>query len=382
MRHNPILDELGSYPITELQDRARRMRAAGDRVIDFSIGDPREPTPEFIVDALHAAVPTVSQYPTVSGLAELRQAVAAYCRRRFGVGVDPETQVISCSGAKEAIFSTPLAFVSRGGGDVVVYGTPAYPIYGRGARLAGAAVEEVKLAGDFVLRPAMIRREAWERGVMLWNCSPHSPTGAVTSRGDLESLYEACRAHDVLLCSDECYADVYEDAPPASALQVSGSQFDGVMVYLSLSKRSGMTGFRSGAVVGDAAAIGTLRRLRSSAGVGSPEFVQAAAVAAWGDDGHAADRRGVFTAKRAVLRPPFEDLGMAVVASHAGLYLWVEVPDEEVVTQRLLDSGVVVSPGSIFGPGGEGHIRLALVPTLDECRQAVEVVRSCLTTVS
>lgn len=379
---NPILDELGSYPITELQDRARRMRAAGQRVIDFSIGDPREPTPEFIVDALHAAVPAVTQYPTVAGLDELRRAVAAYCERRFGVTVEPATQVLACSGAKEAIFSTPLAFIDRARGDAVIFGSPAYPIYERGALLAGAAAHPVRLDGDFVLRPDMIDGAVWERARILWNCSPHSPSGAVTSQGELKALYQACRDAEVLLCSDECYADVYEDDPPTSALEVAGPDQAGVLIYLSLSKRSGMTGYRSGAIVGDAAAVDTLRRLRSSVGVGSPEFIQAAAVAAWSDDEHAARRRKIFAEKRAILRPAFEDLGMKVVASRAGLYLWVQVEDEMTATRLLLDGGVVVSPGSIFGPGGEGHLRLALVPTVEECAEAVEVVRACLTTAS
>lgn len=378
MKRNPVLDELGTYPISILQEKARDMRARGEFVVDFSIGDPREPTPPFIREALREAVPVVSQYPTVPGLRELRQTIAGYVRRRFGVEVDSETQVLPTSGSKEAIFSTPLALITSGIGEAMVYGTPGYPVYERGALFAGADAVGIRLAGDFVLRAADIPSAAWERAAAVWTCSPHNPTGAITGAADLAELIDACRQHDALLLADECYCDLYEEEPPPSALQVAGPGFAGVVSYLSLSKRSGMTGYRSGAMVGDARAIAALRELRSSVGVASQEFVQAAAVAAWSDDAHAAERRAIFAAKRAVVRKPFEELGHEVVGSRAGIYLWVAVGDDLAVTERLLEGGVVVSPGRIFGAGGEGFIRLALVPTLAETEHAAEVLRSCL----
>jgi len=382
MELNPVLAELGTYAIATIQMRARERRDAGLPVIDFSIGDPREPTPGFIRDALVAAVPEISQYPTAPGLAAFRKAVAGYLHRRFGVTVDPDTQILPTSGSKEAIFSTPFVFVDRDAGDAVVVPTPGYPIYERGARLAGATVHRVVLSGDFVLRAGDVPTEVWERTRLVWTCSPHNPTGAVTSRRDLAALYERCRRAGALLLSDECYVDVYdEDAHPAgptSSLQVAGGDAAGLLVYLSLSKRSGMTGYRSGAIVGDPAAIAAMRTLRSTTGTIPPEFVQAAAVAAWGDDEHVARRRAVFTAKRRVLRSAFADLGMEVVASTAGLYLWVRVGDDLAVTDRLLEAGIVVAPGRFFGPGGEGFLRLALVPTVAECRDAADVLRQVL----
>ena len=378
MRTNPVLDQLGAYPITEVQDTARRMRDAGERLIDFSIGDPREPTPPFIRDALRDAVPEATQYPQTAGLAVLREAVAGYAARRFSVEIDPTTQVMPASGAKEAIFSTPFAFIDPTGDDVVGYGTPAYPIYERGARFAGAGTLPIVLGGDFVLRMGDIPTDAWDRLRMLWVCTPHNPTGSVTARNDLAALYARCRETDTLLLSDEAYGDVYADDPPASVLEVAGPGSPGALAYLSCSKRSGMTGYRSGAIVGDPEAIEALRRLRSSVGVASPEFVQEAAAAAWSDDAHAAERREIFSAKRDVLRAGFEAAGLKVVGSEAGLYLWVAVDDDVAATKRLLARGVVVSPGRAFGPGGEGHLRLALVPTVDECTEAVEVVARAL----
>ncbi len=382
MRSNPVLEQLGSYPIAIIHERARSMRDAGRTVIDFSIGDPREPTPEFIPEALRRAVPEVSQYPTTVGLAELRGAIAGYLHRRFGVSVDPDTQVIPTSGSKEAVFNTPLAFIDRSRGDLVAFGTPGYPVYERGALFAGAVTHPVTLRGDFVLRAGDIPEAVWSQARLAWICTPHNPTGAVTGRSDLDELLATARASDTLLLSDECYADLYEpeafpDGPP-SLLQLTGGESTGALIFLSLSKRSGMTGYRSGAIVGDAAAIAVLKRLRTATGTASPEFVQAAAIAAWSDDAHAADRRKIFAAKRQILRRAFDELGMDLVASQAGLYMWVKVDDDVGATDRLLEAGVVVSPGRFFGSGGERYVRLALVPTLDECEQAVEVLIKCL----
>jgi acetylornithine aminotransferase len=378
MHINPILEAMGGYPLAEIQMRARALREAGRPLVDFSIGDPREPTAEFIRDALRRSVPAVSQYPTTVGLAELRGAVAAYLGRRFGVDVDPANQIIPTTGSKEGIFHTPFAFIEPGAGHGVVYGTPGYPVYERGARFAGAVLDPIRLTGDFVLRASDISDEIWDRARLVWSCSPHNPTGAVTSAAELTGLLERSRAEGAWFLSDECYVDVYEDDPPGSVLQVAGPDLTGTLAFYSCSKRSGMTGYRSGAIIGDADAIAALVDLRASAGVAPPEFVQAAAVAAWSDDEHAAERRAIFAAKRAALRPAFETLGLSVVASTAALYLWVAVDDDVAVTMQLLERGVVVSPGRAFGPGGEGYIRLALVPTLEEREQAVEVLVDCL----
>ena len=161
------------------------MRARGEFVVDFSIGDPREPTPPFIPAALKAAVPAVSQYPTVPGLPELRRAVAAYVKRRFGVEVNPNTEVLPTAGSKEATFTTPLALITPNTGQAIVFGTPGYPVYERGARFAGADAVAIPLTGDFVLRAGDIPGEVWRRTAAVWICSPHNPTGSITSAADL-----------------------------------------------------------------------------------------------------------------------------------------------------------------------------------------------------
>jgi len=375
---NPVLAALGEYPIGKLQETAREMRATGQRVLDFSIGDPREATPSFIPEALRNAVPVVSQYPTTAGLAELRVAIASYLHRRFGVRVDPDTQVLPTSGSKEAIFSTALAFVARDRRDLVVWPTPGYPIYERGALFAGAVPYPVRLGGDFVLRASDITQGAWAKAALVWICTPHNPAGSITTMPDIADLYETARDHDVLLCSDECYADIYDEDPPVSVLNSATDDSKGCLTYLSLSKRSGMTGYRSGAVVGDAVAIKALKSLRTSTGTASPEFVQAAAIAAWSDDHHASERREIFRQKRIILGKVFDSLGFNVVGSNAGIYLWVKVDDDLAISGRLLEQGILVTPGRAFGSGGEGYVRLALVPTLEECDEAGEALIRCL----
>ena len=376
VRVNPILSQIGSYAIAAIQDRARHLRDAGKPLVDFSIGDPREPTAPFIPEALRAAVPVVSQYPTILGLPRLRQAIAGYVERRFGVEVDPDREVLPTTGSKESIFSTPLAFIDRDAGDGVIWPTPGYPIYERGGRLAGAVPLPVPLSGDFVFRAAHVTSQAWDRARIAWLCNPHNPSGAVIPLEELAAFRERAARHGVLLCSDECYVDLYDGERPPSILEAGGTE--GVLVYFSLSKRSGMTGYRSGAVVGDPRAITALRALRTGTGTAPPEFTQAAAIAAWSDDHHVAQRREVFKRKRQILSAVFADLGYPAVASKAGLYIWLKVNDDLATTARLLEHGVVVSPGRVFGPGGEGYIRLAMVPTVDECEEAVEVVRNCL----
>lgn len=378
MRVNPALDQAGSHPIAAIQQRVRDLRARGEEVIDFSIGDPVEPTWESIPAAVRAAVPVVSQYPTTTGLPELRRAISGYVDRRFGVTLDPDSQVIPTSGAKEAIFSSHLAFVDRARRDAVGYPDPGYPVYARGAALAGAEAVAVEADGAFLTTVESVPDRLWDRLAMLWICTPSNPTGAVLPTGALADLVDRCRAHDVLLCSDECYLDLYEHEPAPSVLDVAGEGSAGVLSFLSLSKRSGMTGYRSGAVVGDPQAISRLFRLRTSTGTASPEFVQQGAITAWADDRHVARRREVFAAKRKLMRDGLEGMGIGVAASEAGLYLWVEVDDDLAVTSALADVGVAVAPGRIFGNRGEGYLRLALVPDLETCRRALDRIRPVL----
>jgi len=376
---NPILSELGGYPLAAYQDLVRTLAAEPAALHDFSIGDPVEPTPEFIRSALISGFPEISQYPTAAGLAELRAAIASWVERRFKVQVDPDTEVLPTSGSKEAIFHLPLGVLDpRGQRTSVLWGTPGYPVYERGQRFAGGHSDAIALhAGNgWRLDLSALEPERLDHACLAWLNYPHNPTGATVDIDFYRDALDVARAHGVVLASDECYVDVHPPAaePPASLLQAAGDDRRGLVVAFSLSKRSGMTGYRSGALVGDAELIAAQRLLRPNIGTASPEFIQRAAIAAWSDDEHVAQRREVFERKRAILLGFAERVGLQVSGSAATFYLWVAAPggNDLAYAQALLAERVVVSPGRAFGAAGRGWLRLALVPSEDGCGAAVE----------
>jgi succinyldiaminopimelate transaminase len=386
---NPVLSRLGGYPLAAFQDLKRELVADGRPVSDFSIGDPIEPTPPFIRQALIDGLDPISQYPTASGLPELRRAVAGWVHRRFGVTVDPERHVLPTAGSKEAIFHLPLGFVdAHGDRRTVVWGAPGYPVYERGQLFAGGESHPVELQArsGWVLDLPSVPSDVLARASHAWLNYPHNPTGATINRERLAAARDTARAHGLVLASDECYTDIYPvggDRPP-SLLEVAGDPDDpdlrGLIVACSLSKRSGMTGYRSGALVGDPELIAAQRVLRPNIGTGSPEFVQRAAVAAWSDEDHVVQRRRVFDDKRRVVEAFLAEAGIEVSGSEATFYIWAAAPggDDAAYAEALLRHRVIVSPGSAFGPAGRGWMRLALVPDMDGCRWAVAAWRDAI----
>jgi len=374
---NPVLDELGGYPLARLQDLAGELRASGEVVHDFSIGDPDEPTPEFVRAALVDAVGPVSRYPTAAGQPELRRAVLRFLERRHGVtGLDPDRHVVPAAGSKEAIFHLPLALVDRDGPRRhVVFGTPGYPVYDRGTRFAGGVPDPVVLTPEqgWRLDLTTLPDERLQRACIAWLNHPHNPTGATVDLGFWREQVAVAREHDLLLCSDECYQEVWFDSPPPSVLEATDGDPSNVLAFVSLSKRSGMTGYRAAAVVGDAEVVARLRLLRPNVGTASPDFVQAAAIAAFDDQEHVEQRRAIFAAKREVVLGFLRERGIEVSGSQATFYVWFRAPggDDAAYAEALLRARIVASPGRAFGPGGEGWMRLALVPTVDACRDAV-----------
>ncbi len=387
---NPLLTRLGGYPLARFQDLKLEMAADGRPLHDFSIGDPVEPTPEFIRQALVDGVSPVSQYPTAAGLPELRAAIADWVRRRFGVAVDPDAHVLPTAGSKEAIFHLPLGFLDPDGPRRWgIWGAPGYPVYERGLLFAGGESDPVALAAenDWRLDLDVLETERLERACIAWVNYPHNPTGAAVDLDYYESALATARRHGFILGSDECYADIHdEDAtPPPSALQAAAAgggepDLTGLIVAFSLSKRSGMTGYRCGALVGDPELIAAQRVLRPNIGTASPEFVQRAAVAAWSDDAHAAERRRLFNAKREVVLSFLREAGIQVGGSEATFYIWFAAPggDDAAYAEALLRHRIVVSPGRAFGPEGKGWLRMALVPSVEGCRDAVETWRAAI----
>jgi len=367
--------------MAELQARKAALAKAGVAIHDFGTGDPVEPTPAFIPAALKAAVPAISQYPSVAGTPALRSAVAAYLQRRYGVTCDATTQVLPSAGSKEAIFHLAQAVIDPGSAkDTLVFGTPGYPVYESSVLFAGGRAHGVVLIRDHGYRLELERlpAEVLARAAIAWINYPHNPTGACVDRGYLAAQLAVARAHGILLASDECYNDLWFGAatPHPSLLEVAGPAAQGCLVVQTCSKRSGMTGYRSGFIAGDAALLKDLRSWRVHMGVGSPAFVEAAGAAAWADDVHVAERRAIFAEKYTVLAAGLSAKGIRILPSEAGLYLWAEVPgdgDADRYAAACLDRGIVISPGGFFGAGGEGWFRLALVPTVEQCRVALAI---------
>ena len=298
MRLSPVLSGMRTYPFVRLVEARTRLAEAGIPVIDFGVGEPREETPAFIREALVRALDPQSRYPAADGLPELREAIAGWVRRRFGTALDPDREVIPSFGSKEAVFHLAQAL----DGDLVVVPQPAYPVYERGAAFAGKQVVELPLAaGDgFLPDLGSVPAAVWRRTAILWLNYPNNPTAATAPLGLYERAAALAREHDFVLASDEAYSELYFGAePPVSALQLS--ELSNVAVFNTLSKRSSMPGYRSGFVAGDGELVAALKRYRPNVGVAPPEFVQLAAVAAWGDEEHVAAVRETYRAKRDVL---------------------------------------------------------------------------------
>jgi succinyldiaminopimelate transaminase len=380
---SPGIRTVEPYPFEELDRRKTAAIQAGRELIDFGVGDPREVTAGFIRDALKEAVEPVSSYPRAAGLPLLRDAIATWIDGRYGVGVDPETQILPTLGSKELVFSLAQAVLDPGmGRDLVVVTSPGYTIPERGARFAGGEVMRLPLReeGGFLPDLRGVDVATWARTSVLWLNYPNNPTGAIATPVFLRGAAELARTHGFLLACDEAYSELWFDRPPASGLQVG--DLTNVVVLNTLSKRSSMTGYRSGFAAGDPELIAALKALRPSVGVTPQEFVQRASVAAWQDETHVQENRERYAAKRRLFLELFDARGVEVAGSVATFYLWVKVPGGRSSVDwamGLLDrGGLIVAPGSFFGPEGEGYVRMAMVPTLEECERAASILAGLL----
>jgi N-succinyldiaminopimelate aminotransferase len=379
---SPALAATGTYPFVRLEEAKRRLAADGVPLIDFGKGDPREPTDPIIREALVAGLTEISAYPLAEGLPELRSAVAAWCERRFDVELDPDTEVVPTYGSKEAIFLLAQMVVDRDSEKRLVVTTePGYPVPERGAVFAGADVLQLPLLAENAFLPDLddVGAEVWDRAAIAWINYPNNPTGCVAPLDFLERLADLSARHGFLLASDEAYTELWFDEPPHSVLEVR--ERGNVAAFNTLSKRSSMTGYRSGFIAAEPELIAALKQFRPSVGTAPQEFVQRASIVAWNDEEHVERTRAVYRRKRDALIPTLERKGVRVVGSAATMYLWLEVPGDETseaFAARLLEHGLIVSPGTFFGPAGEGYWRLALVPTEDECRRAAAILEEAL----
>lgn len=382
-QHNSWLIELRPFGLTKNEEIKEELQAKGMTIFDFTLGDPKEPTPEFIRKALADHIPTTSQYPQTMGMLKFREACAQWLKRRFQVDVNPKTEILSSNGSKEAIFHIPhVLFNHTSPRRTVVFPQPGYPTYRSGTVLAGGVCHEaiLKPEKNYVFDHNDIEKEKWKHISAVWLCYPHNPTGALISKEKMIDLYQWALDNDITLLSDECYVDMFfgQDKSPDTFLAVAEkNQFKNLLCFFSLSKRSGMTGYRSGFVAGDAEKIALFAKYRLNAGLGCSDFIQHTAIAAWQDDDHVQERNDIFFQKRKCVESFLDKNHFKYTKSNATFYIWAQIPPQyasgTAFAQDLLThTGIMATPGEAFGSSCAQNFRLALVPSLAEIQTCLE----------
>ncbi|PKL77074.1 MAG: succinyldiaminopimelate transaminase [Candidatus Melainabacteria bacterium HGW-Melainabacteria-1] len=381
MHFNSYLVESRTYFVSALHARLKELKAQGKDVISLIMGDPLEPTYPPVREAVQQALSTytVSQYPKTEGDPAFRQAVADWAQRYYGVSLDPETQIISCNGSKEAIFHLPLLFDWSKGKEMWIPSL-SYPVYAAAAGIQQVPVRLLPLnaANGFLPDLDSFTPEDWSRCQVFWINSPHNPTTSIASKAYLEKLLALAKQYDFLVCSDECYNELYyTETPPASCLEIPS---DHVLIFRSLSKRSHMTGYRMGALIShNPEYIRLLNKMRAPMGVGTPDFIQAGGIAALADDQHPRDFAERYRVKRDRLVLELEAKGFKVFGAQAGFYLWFShpaLPTSEDLLEAFIEAGLLLTPGTAFGPDGEGYIRLTYCVTNEICDRVAEAIQA------
>ncbi|MFN9474392.1 succinyldiaminopimelate transaminase [Acidovorax sp.] len=387
---NPLLSHLQPYPF----ERLRKLFAgvtppAQYSPISLGMGEPRHPTPQFIKDALSNNLGGLASYPATAGEPRLREAFTAWLHKRYALSLDPATQVLPINGSREALFAFAQTIVDPTKPDpVVVCPNPFYQIYEGAALLSGATPYYAPSdpARNFAVDWDSVPTEVWKRTQLLFVCSPGNPTGAVMPLAEWQKLFALSDRHGFIIASDECYSEIYfRDEPPLSglqaAIQAGRKDFENLISFTSLSKRSNVPGLRSGFVAGNAELIKAFLLYRTYHGSAMSPVVQAASIAAWGDEQHVTENRALYRRKFAQVTPLLAGV-MEVALPDAGFYLWAKVPDAlqmtdaEFARELLAQYNVTVLPGSYlareaggFNPGAQ-RVRMALVAEAEECAEA------------
>jgi LL-diaminopimelate aminotransferase len=376
------LEAIPPYMFAELERRVEAKRDEGIDVISLGIGDPDTPTFRYIVEAMRAAVgdPEAQRYPSNRGRREFREAFADFYLQRFGVEIDPVNEVIPAIGAKECIYNLCFAFLDPG--DVALASDPGYPVYTGGPVLAGAEAHLLPLRADLGFAPDLdaIPEDKLEAARLLFINYPNNPTGAVVPDGFFERVVELAARHEFLVVHDNAYSETtYDGYVAPSFLATAGAKEVGVEVF-SLSKGYNMTGWRCAAILGNADAIKTYWRLKTNVDSGLFEAVQLAGAAALrGPRGDVEEMCGIYQRRRDLVVAALRDIGVEVDAPKGTIYVWAPVPDGHTSTSFselvLEEAAVVVSPGSMYGPSGEGYFRISLTTPDVLITEAVERLR-------
>jgi LL-diaminopimelate aminotransferase len=372
------LQSLPPYHFAAYARKIAEKRASGVDVISLSMGDPDLPTPPEVIDALTSAahIPQNQRYPEYAGMPELRQAYSGWFERRFGVTLDPATEVLPLIGSKEGLAHLPAVVMNEG--DIALLPNPNYPVAETAVAMVGGVAQELPLSEESGWLPDLsaIPEEALARARTLWLNYPNNPTGATAPRAFFEEAVRFARAHGLLLIHDMAYAEVcFDGARPQSILEIEGAKEVAVELH-SLSKAYNMAGFRIGALVGNARIVEGLTRLKSNIDTGIFRPIQIAAIRAlalppeW-----VAERNAIYQRRRDRVLAACGRIGLRVAKPEAGLYLWPRIPEGQTSTEfafNLLDAaGVAVTPGTNFGSRGEGYVRISLTVPDDRLDEAM-----------
>jgi len=373
---------LPPYLFADLDRKKTKLRTKGVDIIDLGVGDPDMPTPERIVEHMASEVrqPRNHRYPSYEGLREFREAVSQWYGTRFSVDLNPENEVLALIGSKEGIAHISLAFVNPG--DYSLIPTPGYPVYHAGTLFAGGTSFFVPLTEDRQFLPDFesIPTEIARRAKLLFINYPNNPTAAVADREFFSTVVAFARRHDVIVCHDASYTEIYfDDAPPPSLLEVPGAKEIGIEFH-SFSKTFNMTGWRLGFAVGNREVLAGLGAIKTNIDSGVFEAIQRAGIEAFREsDGDAAEMRRIYQGRRDTMVEGLREAGLTVNPSRATFYLWVPVPSNHTsssfATLVLEEAGVVVTPGSGFGAAGEGYVRFALTVGEERLKEAAERIK-------
>jgi LL-diaminopimelate aminotransferase len=379
------LEAIPPYKFQELEQQIADKRAAGIDVISLGIGDPDEPTYPHVVEAMQEAVanPAYHQYPSNRGRDEFRQGLAEFYDRRFGVEIDPKTEVIPAIGAKECIYNLCFAFLDPG--DVALASDPGYPVYTGGPILAGAEAELLPLLPELGFAPDLsaVPADVAAKARLMFINYPNNPTGAVVPDGFFEQVVAFARENEILVVHDNAYSETtYDGYVAPSFLATPGAKEVGVEVF-SLSKGYNMTGWRCAAILGNAEAIQTYWRLKTNVDSGLFEAIQMAGVAALQGPGEPLEQMNqTYARRRDLVVSALGEIGVEVSAPKGTIYVWAPVPEGHTSTSFcelvLEEAAVVISPGSMYGPSGEGFFRIALTAPDERIEEAVERMREHL----
>lgn len=383
MRMASRLDRLPPYMFAELDRRIEEKRAEGVDVISLGVGDPDTPTPDHVVAALREAAgdPATHRYPSYFGMPELRTAIAAHHRERFGVELDPDAEVQPLIGSKEGLAHLPIAFVDPG--DETLVPDPGYPVYASSTTLAGGTPVGFPLSADRGFLPDLDAMPVTDRTRILWLNYPSNPTAAVADLAFFERAVSFAREHDLLLVHDAAYSEMtFEGYVAPSILQVPGAK-EVAIEFGSVSKTHNMTGWRVGWAVGSSHAVGALAQVKTNIDSGIFDAVQRAAVAAiTGPQDHLERLRAMYQKRRDVVIATLNDLGWELEPPRGSFYVWFPARDGlssvEFCDLVLERTGVVISPGSGYGAGGEGFARISLTVPDDRLQEAMDRFREAL----